>query len=259
MSTTGLRKLLQGVLKYRTSLQPGIAQQLQALKETPQEPKAVVITCVDTRILNCKVFGTEVGEIFTVRNAGALVPSAALTTPEAVSTEPGVLELACAASGVKNVIVMGHSDCKAMNCLHGLAAAHTVERVAESPLQNWLMLHGQAAVDKLQAGASGGAFTFSAAGRSFSATLDPALPVTDQLSQISTLQQVENVASHAFMTDLVAGGKVLVHAAWYDAKTGDVWLYSREKQAFCLLTDESLESLLADASHGAAGVDAAAV
>ena len=55
---------------------------------------------------------SDYGDHFIVKNAGNLIPHAKTFTQEMPSTEPGALELGCIRSGVKHVVVCGHSDCK---------------------------------------------------------------------------------------------------------------------------------------------------
>ncbi len=76
------------------------------------QPKAIIFSCVDSRIIISRLLHTDVGDAFLVRNAGNLVPHARLFGPDSVSTEPGVMELGCVINDVKNIIVCGHSDCK---------------------------------------------------------------------------------------------------------------------------------------------------
>lgn len=65
------------------------------------------------------------GDMFIYRNPGNIVPSNELTTkgPNGSTGEPAALELACLVCGVDDVVVCGHSDCKAMIALSNLSAS----------------------------------------------------------------------------------------------------------------------------------------
>ena len=70
-----------------------------------QHPSAVVLSCIDSRAPAEFVFDKGLGEIFNGRVAGNVV-NADLA---------GSMEFACAVSGAKLVVVMGHTSCGAVN------------------------------------------------------------------------------------------------------------------------------------------------
>jgi carbonic anhydrase len=60
--------------------------------------------------------------------------------------------------------------------------------------------------------------------------VDEKFNATDKLSMVNTLVQMENVASYAFMGDLVRDGKTHIHAFWFDIYTGDIYYFSRRRK-----------------------------
>lgn len=96
---------------YRRFRQTGWAQnheRWQSLREG-QQPRVMVIACSDSRVDPAQIFDVHPGEIFVVRNVGALVPP--------FETNPGhhgvsaALEFAVQVLQVKEVVVMGHGMC----------------------------------------------------------------------------------------------------------------------------------------------------
>lgn len=69
-----------------------------------QYPKAVVISCLDSRVPVEDVFDQGIGDVFVGRIAGNFVNDDLL----------GSLELACKVAGAKLIIVMGHQHCGAI-------------------------------------------------------------------------------------------------------------------------------------------------
>ena len=69
-----------------------------------QFPKAIVLSCVDSRIPVEDVFDRGIGDIFVARVAGNFVNEDIL----------GSMEFACKVSGSKLVLVMGHEHCGAV-------------------------------------------------------------------------------------------------------------------------------------------------
>lgn len=69
-----------------------------------QFPKAVILSCLDSRVPVEDVFDRGLGDIFVARVAGNFVNTDIL----------GSMEFACAAAGSKLVLVLGHGSCGAV-------------------------------------------------------------------------------------------------------------------------------------------------
>lgn len=77
----------------------------QIRKAAPgQYPKAVVLSCLDSRVPVEDVFDQGIGDIFVGRVAGNFINEDLL----------GSLEFACKVAGARLVMVMGHQDCGAI-------------------------------------------------------------------------------------------------------------------------------------------------
>ena len=71
---------------------------------TGQYPKAVVLSCIDSRVPVEKVFDQAIGDVFVARVAGNFENEDIL----------GSLEYSCAVAGSKLVLVLGHESCGAV-------------------------------------------------------------------------------------------------------------------------------------------------
>lgn len=69
-----------------------------------QYPKAIVLSCVDSRVPVEDVFDRGIGDIFVARVAGNFINEDIL----------GSMEFACKVSGSKLVLIMGHEHCGAV-------------------------------------------------------------------------------------------------------------------------------------------------
>ena len=97
-----------------------------------QFPKAVVLSCIDSRVPVEIVFDQHIGDIFVARVAGNFENNDIL----------GSMEYACAVAGSKLIVVMGHTGCGAVQ-----AACDGVEMGHITALLSSI----QPAVDKVQA------------------------------------------------------------------------------------------------------------
>jgi carbonic anhydrase len=72
-----------------------------------QYPKAVIVTCADSRVAPEILFDVAVGDIFVVRVAGNVVSGAGVTVK-------GSIEYAVAELNVPLIVILGHSGCGAV-------------------------------------------------------------------------------------------------------------------------------------------------
>lgn len=101
-----LRILQEGNRRFRTGnrLSRDLIRQQDATA-VGQNPFAAVLSCIDSRVPAELVLDLGIGDIFSVRVAGNVLGPATL----------GSLEYAVAVSGVKLVLVMGHTRCGAVS------------------------------------------------------------------------------------------------------------------------------------------------
>ena len=71
---------------------------------TGQYPFAAVVGCIDSRASNELIFDQGIGDLFSARVAGNFIDDEVL----------GGLEFACAISGAKQIVVVGHTECGAI-------------------------------------------------------------------------------------------------------------------------------------------------
>ncbi|XP_061721733.1 beta carbonic anhydrase 1 isoform X2 [Cydia pomonella] len=199
-----MERILRGIMRYRVLDRSSMVKQFQQVKDNPV-PKAVFYTCMDSRMIPTRFTETSVGDMFVVRNAGNLIPHSQHFVDEMTSCEPAALELGCIINDIRHIIVCGHSDCKAMNLLYKLKSKDesNTEQRRMSPLRSWLCNHGQTSLDKFVAMDGDFSkpmlFTAETPQTKFVAYIDPEnkFSTEDKLSQVNTLQQLQNIASYA--------------------------------------------------------------
>lgn len=128
-----MKDIIEGFLKFQREAYPKRAHLFRDLA-TQQQPRALFISCSDSRLVPELVTQREPGDLFVIRNAGNIVPS--------YGPEPGgvtaSVEYAVAALKVKDIVICGHSDCGAMRaiascqCLDHMPAVEHWLRYADS-------------------------------------------------------------------------------------------------------------------------------
>ncbi|WP_375402846.1 carbonic anhydrase [uncultured Sphingomonas sp.] len=74
-----------------------------------QEPKVMIVSCVDSRVAPEQLLDTYPGELFVVRNVANIVPR--YSEADGSRSVASALEFAVTKLGVTEVVVMGHAAC----------------------------------------------------------------------------------------------------------------------------------------------------
>jgi len=185
-------RFVEGVRKFSEQVFPTRRDLFETLSQG-QSPRALLVTCSDSRIDPSLVMQTEPGELFVLRNAGNLVPPAGA----GAGAEAATIEFAVRALGVRHVIVCGHTGCQAMAALAQPEPPEGLPAVAE-----WLR-HAAPALERSGqvAGAEDDAMALIAA---------------------NVLLQLEHVATHPAVAEARARGVLDLWGWVYRFERGEV-------------------------------------
>lgn len=90
-----------------------------------QRPRAMVISCCDSRVHVTSIFGADSGEFFIHRNIANLVPPYA---PDGLQHgTSAAVEYAVQALKVAHLIVVGHTSCGGVAGCHAMCSGHAPE------------------------------------------------------------------------------------------------------------------------------------
>ena len=217
--------LLRGYGAFRAERLPRERERFDALAEEGQSPKVMLIGCCDSRVPPEVIFDARPGEMFVVRNVANLVPP---YRPDGeLHGTSAALEYAIQALRVRHVVVLGHGRCG------GLGAFANATRQPLSPgdfIGAW--------VRQLDAAAA----TIPEADRRdperFARLLEPAA----LRSSLAALRGYPCVRA------LEAKGKLSLHAARFDIRTGALEWLDEATGALLPCDGERVEALRADAA-----------
>jgi len=108
-----MNELIGRVFHFEKQVFPSNLDLYSKLASDGQSPKALMISCADSRVVPEHIMQAQPGDLFVCRNAGNIVPPFATANGGVSST----VEYAVLALGVRDIIVCGHSDCGAMKAL----------------------------------------------------------------------------------------------------------------------------------------------
>ena len=90
-----------------------------------QRPRAMVISCCDSRVHVTSIFGADEGEFFIHRNIANLVPP---SNPDGqYHGTSAAVEFAVTSLKVAHLIVLGHSNCGGVNGCHAMCSGQAPE------------------------------------------------------------------------------------------------------------------------------------
>lgn len=200
-----MKKLIEGFKKFQREVFKTKRDLFTSLAKG-QEPRALFISCSDSRIDPCLVTQTEPGELFILRNAGNLVPSYGTTIGSTIAT----IEYAVGVLNVKNIIVCGHTDCGVVK------AILEPEQVDDLPAVKMWLLQAEA--------------TRRVVRDNYSHLTGDALYVAT--TQENVRIQLNHLKTHPLVAARLRSNSLELHGWVYSIETGDVWTYDFAQDAF---------------------------
>ena len=121
-----MNEVIGRVFTIGTHADPAQSALYARLASDGQSPKALMISCADSRVVPEHIMQAAPGDLFVCRNAGNIVPPFATQNGGVSST----VEYAVVALRVRDIIVCGHSDCGAMKALMNPGMLNDMPNVA---------------------------------------------------------------------------------------------------------------------------------
>ncbi len=175
-----------------------------------QHPRAMLISCCDSRVPVTSIFGADEGEFFVHRNIASLVPP---SNPDGrTHGTSATVEYAVMVLKVAHVIVLGHSHCGGVHACHAMCSGHAPAlEESSSFVGRWMdiLRPGYARVTDL-----------------------PAEAQVAALEKEAVLVSLENLMTFPFVAAEVAAGNLTLHGLWTDTAEGALEQYDPAQGRF---------------------------
>jgi len=174
------------------------------LAQEGQHPRAMVISCCDSRVHVTSIFGADQGEFFLHRNIANLVPP--YETDGGQHGTSAAVEFAVTALRVAHLIVIGHSSCGGVKGCDAMCSGQAPElEERTSFVGRWM--------DLLRPG--------------YERVKDIADPDerVAALEKQAVLVSLENLMTFPFVKEAVETGNLTLHGLWHDIGEGSVEQY----------------------------------
>ena len=166
-----------------------------------QKPETMIIACCDSRAAPETIFDAGAGELFVVRNVANLVPPYA---PDAGRhSTSAALEFAVIALGVKQIVVMGHSQCGGIK-----AAVTNIDPLSKGDFITKWMDDVKDVVDGVPAPENGDTHAHC-----------------QMVEQASVEQSLHNLRSFPWIAQRCRSGELSLHGAWFDIASAELHVF----------------------------------
>lgn len=168
------------------------------LAEEGQRPRAMVVSCCDSRVHVTSIFGADTGEFFIHRNVANLVPAYAPDgEPHGTSA---AIEYAVNTLKIAHLIVVGHTSCGGVAGCHAMCSGRAPELEEKSSFVGRWMDILRPGYDRIKE-----------------------LPEDQQISALeeqAVLISLENLMTFPFVRDAVEQGGMTLHGLVHDISDG---------------------------------------
>lgn len=181
------------------------------LERGGQHPRAMVISCCDSRVHVTSIFGADQGEFFIHRNIANLVPPFA---PDGTyHGTSAAVEYAITTLQVSHLIVLGHSNCGGVKgCFDMCRGAAPALEDASSFVGRWMNILRP--------------------GYARTETVDDPDDRKKAMEHQAVVISLENLLTFPFVRAAVEADDLTLHGAWHDIGTGTLEWFDPDAQAF---------------------------
>lgn len=109
------QQLVEGLRRFRRESFPWFREHYQRLVAEGQKPSTLFIGCADSRVVPDLLTNAMPGDLFVLRNVGALVPP--FEADAGFHGTSAGIEFATLLLEVKDIVICGHSHCGAIRAL----------------------------------------------------------------------------------------------------------------------------------------------
>lgn len=194
-------ELLLRLRHFRSDYFPRHQQRFQDLVADGQHPKTLFIGCSDSRLVPYLLTGAGPGELFLVRNVGALVPP--YDQSYGLHGTTAAIEFAVLGLKVERIIVCGHSHCGAIRAAYEGAPDEAIA------LKAWLKLVDEAMLP-----------------------VQPGPEALRRTEQRAVVLQLERLMGYPMVRREVEAGRLTLHGWHYVIEDGEVHVFDAQQGDF---------------------------
>jgi carbonic anhydrase len=181
------------------------------LAKDGQHPRAMIISCCDSRVHVTSIFGSDAGEFFIHRNIANLVPP--FKKDEDYHGTSAAIEYAVKSLKIPHIIVLGHSTCGGVKASYDYFSGNNPSLKEDSNfVASWLEI-------------------LRPSFNSVSNELSDEHKIS-KLEKEAVLTSVKNLTTFPFIKEALKEGSLSIHGLWHNIGTGELMCYDNKTNDF---------------------------
>ena len=181
------------------------------LAEDGQHPRAMIISCCDSRVHVTSIFGSDAGEFFIHRNIANLVPP--FKEDQDYHGTSAAIEYAVKTLKIPHIIVLGHSTCGGVQSSFDYFSGNNSNLHKDSSfVASWLEIL-RPSYEKI------------------SSDLSESEKIK-LLEKSTVLTSIENLTTFPFIKEAIKNETISLHGLWHDIGTGDLMFFDNKLNQF---------------------------
>ncbi len=209
-------RLLAGYQTFATQRLPTEQSRYRELSQQGQSPEVMVIGCCDSRVSPEVIFDAGPGELFVARNVANLVP---VYQPDGgAHGVSAALEYAVQVLRVKHIVVLGHAQCGGIR-----AFVDNIEPLSPGDfIGRWMSMFIKPGEKVAQR------------------DHETMQQFVTRIEKAAVLRSLENLMTFPFVKNLVDGGKLQLHGAYFGVAEGSLAVVDQATNEFSSIYQGSL-------------------
>ena len=184
----------------------------QNLENKGQEPKAMIISCCDSRVDANQIFAANPGDFFIHRNVANLIPDLNIkNTNHEITTS---IDYAILTLKISKIIILGHSSCGGIDYAFNKFLDKN-NNEDDSSLNNWIQSI-KLSYDKIDKSQS-------------------KIDAIKALEKESIINSIKNLKNYKKIEKLVLEDKIQIHGLFFEISTGKITQYDESSKKFELI------------------------
>ena len=184
------------------------------LAEDGQHPRAMIISCCDSRVHVTSIFGSDAGEFFIHRNIANLVPP--FKEDQDYHGTSAAIEYAVKTLKIPHIIILGHSTCGGVQSSFDYFSGNNSNLHKDSSfVASWLEIL-RPSYEKI------------------SSDLSESEKIK-LLEKSTVLTSIENLTTFPFIKEAIKNETISLHGLWHDIGTGDLMFFDNKLNQFILV------------------------
>ncbi len=197
--TQSLNHILKGYKAFREKYVDGDTSIMQYLSQYGQKPEMMVVACCDSRVDPALILQCDPGDLFIVRNVANIVPP--YEKDEMHHGTSAALEFGINFLKVNHLVLLGHSQCGGVNALmHGTGSNQ------DDFISNWVSLIKTDCIHDHDH--------------------------VDDYANLALKHSYKNCLTFPWIKEKIASEELFVHLWFFDIKTGQIFAYDKQSDAY---------------------------